>query len=637
MKITNTRLGTGVVTLGELVNFTTTVKMGSDEKVNSGFLFELLFDNRATLDDFSIKIFKDHGDGSLDDYNWAADATLGSGKTKTFQLDEAIIEPQDSTVSTVGGYDNLFDSLIAFSGDGGQKRKYPLGLKVTGYYGGNKEYTQRAYNVAELLLWRESPKILGVSYLDKGSEIYVNGSKQTPFEYFGAYIQGESTPCVKFDYELDPLDNTLTADFALELIAPDGSTTIYSNSTGNFELPSPTKTGTYVWNCYLIDSSGAQANEMSGSYSVLPYSRPKIYLFDVNRYSIETDSVTGTSVYKESDDGVFAWVDFAASVTGIDGGGLSRNRYSVTVQYSQIDGSGAGVIVPYSQPSGDTTGNFSKSVTKDISMFPSTSYIFSAAYNYKFVVTVSDLFGAATDFSSIDKATADFNVESNGVAVGMMSTGKSNEKSFEVASTHTSKFYGGVAPIGAYEAQLGLTSNTVFSAYEGNPVEPVIKSFGPIVELHGEIQPNKTIAGGTSYYPICKIPDRYLPNYPITFIQQGTGRAIWTLRVFPKITDALDVNKQSLAGMAAFTRYRLGDSWGDITNKNSNGDPTWLPFHAMWIVGGSSISGGGGDDGGDPVVPDIPADIPEGYLLLTDNTGAEIIDNTGAQILVKEA
>lgn len=109
---------------------------------------------------------------------------------------------------------------------------------------------------------------------------------------------------------------------------------------------------------------------------------------------------------------------------------------------------------------------------------------------------------------------------------------------------------------------LALTSD--FHTYaDSSPNTPMYRKVGKVVEIVGAIAPTSNISADTNKI-IATLPEGYRPSKNRYFVCQGTGRAIWTLHVYPD-------------GQVIFSRY--GKS--DYTDVSTN---VWLPFNVMFLV-----------------------------------------------------
>lgn len=287
---------------------------------------------------------------------------------------------------------------------------------------------------------------------------YSDMSSKDPLTVVGNYVQNESiinlaynTGDIYYEFKEDDSSSTCYMDFTIYNQNGD----IVFDNTGNdvrywldsssegesIELPTGSLvSGTYTWNLVIEFEYGA-TGITTGSYVVLPYSQPELS-FEITRYSEVIGDVT---TYEESDDGENVWVDYEAVVSQLSG----SNTCSLTLTYTPNDNGGVLPITLFSSNSG---GTFTpQHGPHDRTILTST---FSSSNTYVFTATLSDVLNSYEVVVYAYRATAFFNIEKTGVAVGMRSTGDENEydpqtgdlvtvnKKFEVASDYTSHFYG---------------------------------------------------------------------------------------------------------------------------------------------------------------------------------------------------
>lgn len=525
MKITNYRIGSGIIALDDVIDFSITVKMGSTQKISASkdgyvepyLIFNNLTSGESTIPLRDLYLYETHENDGCEALSFDK-VSIAAGASKTFAASGVIVSPPHNTHG-VGDYASTLDMLKAVSGDNGAARAYPVGLLVYAddLTNSNAAYSYRIDNAATLLLERIAPKINSVSYFDGGPSIIVENKTQTPYEYFGAYVKNKSVPMLEFDYETDPLDPQLSGLLSLEVFDADGklvqmhtykdpwgdddsegylpdlepigtvdrldpdSVRIvsvynsdgqrirrYGTSYDSFDLGVFDTPGHYTWICTIEDDSGnrnALTGTFNGSFDVLDYASPDINEFFAERYAISTDD-TGAVIYAVEPDGLLAWFDMGVSVSAIGTDTVKNNHYSVVLTYTQEGGPDGGAEILY-----NATGGLSVDIHRgsEISrtLMPPDKYTFSEAYAYIFTLTVQDLFETVSRMALIDVASADFNIESNGVAVGMMSQGTSDSKLFEVAPDYKSILYGGIYGVTDYSPHEQRTYGTWI---DGKPI-----------------------------------------------------------------------------------------------------------------------------------------------------------------------
>ena len=114
-----------------------------------------------------------------------------------------------------------------------------------------------------------------------------------------------------------------------------------------------------------------------------------------------------------------------------------------------------------------------------------------------------------------------------------------------------------------YEYAISQSQNDA-NTYPTNGL--VLRRWQNIYELIGALVPVKTLTGSSSdIYTIATINSAHAPKYKLVKLCQGSGKANWTLVIYPD-------------GTINFTRYRQGNSYDDA------GTTTWLPIYATWMA-----------------------------------------------------
>lgn len=287
-----------------------------------------------------------------------------------------------------------------------------------------------------------NPELAETTFNDTAPvQIFPPPAENLPLNIFGTFVQGVSKPKFTADITLDPLDATLTANYSLAL--KQGDTELYSTAGGVSGNTVKILTGLIsaygAVDCILTvtDSAGMSAST-TVPFTVLQYSKPSISLFTPKRYEYAYDA-SGNQVLQESESGTIVVFDFAGSITPISGNGANNfGKLSVTYGPTYDESDRATVVI-------NSTTNVSTAITHE---FAGVS--FSDAEDYTFVASFNDYFNSVKSTVEIYKAGADFDVTPDGAAVGMISTGTATQKKFEVAETHESFFYGGIAGVTNY-------------------------------------------------------------------------------------------------------------------------------------------------------------------------------------------
>ena len=287
--------------------------------------------------------------------------------------------------------------------------------------------------------------------------------------------------------------------------------------------------------------------------------------------------ITGAKLYRANslgaaaDDGTYLSFKATLAVEKLGTGGSSTFRiYSgdsadattTQVYYRSVSGSTSGVTVSAAPISGLTVGS---GVKKWFRM--EFAYTATTESGVSSTEAASATFLIGNVFTNVHLA----GVSTGGVCFGGYSSATEGAPKFEC--NYPAYFYGGIALVdgGVEERTLAFDADAPFVVRADNPLQPTLRRFGHVIELHGEIQPTQSISGSTTYYPICTLPAEYAPHHEVIFLQQGSNQSIWMLRIFRR-----DHAEHPCKVM--FARYRSGNAWAEVATS------AWLPFHATWIV-----------------------------------------------------
>lgn len=243
--------------------------------------------------------------------------------------------------------------------------------------------------------------------------------------------------------------------------------------------------------------------------------------------------------------------------------GDSAASTTTPVYSSSVSGSTTGVTI-----SDGPTSGFTTTVDSGAKKWFRMEFSYTAtSNNVESSETVSATFLITNVFTNVHLA----GTANGGVAFGKYSSATDNTPMFEC--DYPAYFLKGIEMTskGVEKRTLAFDADAPFVVRADNPLQPTLRRFGHVIELHGEIQPTQSISDSTTYYPICTLPTAYAPHHDITVLQQGSDQSIWMLRIFKR-----DHAKRPCKVM--FARYRSGGSWANTTTN------TWLPFHATWIV-----------------------------------------------------
>lgn len=172
--------------------------------------------------------------------------------------------------------------------------------------------------------------------------------------------------------------------------------------------------------------------------------------------------------------------------------------------------------------SSDTVTTLNATIAQMLSgITDSTSAItttFSNGSDWSFLLVVTNGYETRSASASIPRAFA--NLHLSGCSTGGACFGgfsKSAEGAPMLESYYPAYLYGGIALAngGVEELVLPFDDGAIFKLREDNPLQPTLRRFGHVIELHGEIQPTQSISGSTTYYPICTLPAEYAPHHEV--------------------------------------------------------------------------------------------------------------------------
>lgn len=242
-------------------------------------------------------------------------------------------------------------------------------------------------------------------------------------------------------YSIDSKDEKLTGVHTLTLGASGSNKTIVktTNITNsgsgtltytltNKELSSLLSYGTLTYSHSIVDSAGNRSATQTGSVTVYNYSDPTITTFHATRYKYIVDE--GDVI---ADDGNKLMLSLAGRVSSVN----NRNSWDLILSYvPDIDGAISTDIV---LTSGTDGSSFSYSNSKDI-----IQEEISVGNSYTIWAYITDSVTQIIEEITVLKSGAYFNIEKTGVAVGMRTTGTSDDKKFEVAEDYKTHLYGDV-------------------------------------------------------------------------------------------------------------------------------------------------------------------------------------------------
>ena len=351
------------------------------------------------------------------------------------------------------------------------------------------------WSAADLADGAEPPTVTGITVEDE------NGHAET----FENPVQGQSSLTITGQYALDPNYIYLTAKHTLQLTNGAGAT-IY-NATQNedsvFVVGLINEAGTVSWTYTVLDSAGNSVSQ-SGTFTVLAYTPPSISALFAERYATTIDD-QGDPVYTAADDGENVRFSFVAAVAAVAG----ANAWSLVLTYGEDgtdEASGTAVSVQTGTDGATTTR------TQDRSILATD---LSASVGWWFKFTLTDSFTSVSMMCYIDEASAYFNVEKLGVAVGMRSRAIPGDRRFEVAEGFEAHFYGGI---------YGVTNYYLF----GHPTGGRWITGKPLYRATIEIE--ITAAGTTAYAAIDENTEHVVDFQGFLLTDDGSQRPVnWNL------------------------------------------------------------------------------------------------------------
>ena len=332
--------------------------------------------------------------------------------------------------------------------------------------------------------------------------------------------------------------------------------------------------------------------------------KPSVTAWNMDRASEKT--VDGVKVMVKNDEGENVLTTLKL---GLDGGGYDWARFVSAKLYHSEGGTAVASGTEHINLTSKINDLLS-GVENDPNLIPGT---YSKSYDHDFLLVFGDEF--ETFYGRFNLSMAFANLHLSGVSTGGACFGGFCTSKFEhpkLESYYPIRPYGGIEAVkdGVYVQELDLDSDAPFKVREDNPLQPTVRVFGHVVEIHGELQPTKKITGSDTYYPICTLPAQYAPEHDVVTLQQGSTQAIWMLRIFNR-------NHPEHPCKVMFSRYRDGANYADATTSSPL---TWLPFHAVWCIDGS-----------------VTGDSEALAALLMDSQGYSLRDADGNDIAIMSA
>ena len=283
------------------------------------------------------------------------------------------------------------------------------------------------------------------------------------------------------------------------------------NKSGNLDLISS-----------VIDTRGRKVNKTT-TLSVLPYDKPRINLFKVERCD-----ATGTVKHN----GTNAKISFDYGINEVD----NMNAKSVKIEYE--DNNTYTTLFTY-----DSYALLDTVITKSI---------FDINKSYKFRMAISDTFSSVSAYDYIGTAVTTFDIHSSGQG---MAFGKVAEQPNLLDIAWDVKFKNDTEWI-----PLQLTN---FKEYDAT-TQPEYRVKGNVVEIRGTISPLIAHSSSANRETFARIPQAIAPSKTIYRVCQGSGKATWLFTIQED-------------GQLQFSRYGVS-SYENVTTT------AWLVFDEIYVI-----------------------------------------------------
>ena len=314
----------------------------------------------------------------------------------------------------------------------------PLRIHIQGVF--VEDADGYGYNVDTFLLSNADTVLFPLQVCNSGaptlSAALEDRAASDALEAFGALAMNHSLPWMASEFALDSWYPALTASHSLTLSGAMSATLTASTAAGvteqAFQLPALTVAGTVAWSYTVTDSYGGTAT-VTGSFEVLAYSPPAFISMTPERYAVVLDQ--GSSSHVPADYGTWLWLTYSAVTAAVTGTGGEHNPWTLTAVWSPDIGSGGGSQLIESDTDGRVLG-----ATRN----EGVTYELSASSGWVVRLELADALNSVSIEGLLVPGHALFDIEPNGVAVGMHSGGTAQDKRFEVAQDYTARFYGPV-------------------------------------------------------------------------------------------------------------------------------------------------------------------------------------------------
>ena len=392
-------------------------------------------------------------------------------------------------------------------------RVYAAQMQISFTTSGGSTYSSSWFSVTNaddgkafrFIKTRSAPVISGITWSESGT---------MHITQFGNLVQGKTVPILGFTVTLDTAaDPGITV--GSRLITIDGKS--YSPGENSCTMAVIAASGSVAFTITVTDSYGQTAT-YSGNVAVLSYTPPSLTGLDINRYASYLDS-GGHTVYELDDDGSHLWFDGIVAVQTSLGSGTNSWTLKIT-------------------PSGGTAITaVSNSSTASVTYTHERSFL-TASYDnttsYDFTVTLSDQLTTKIYEVNVPKAGGYFNVEKNGVAVGMRSTGTVEDPLFQ--SAYPAHFLNGIYDsngnrVDVPDDDTGWQSMTLVGCTEWATDTPVrVRKKSGVIYIRGAIRLNTQMSSyaqaATNRTQIATLPSAMAPAYNYQFSIVAEARYI---------------------------------------------------------------------------------------------------------------
>ena len=318
-----------------------------------------------------------------------------------------------------------------------------------------------------------------------------------------------------------------------------------SGSTSELTTAAFLTSGTHEYTLSVTDSRG-MTTVKTVSCEVAQVLTPGITRFEVERYSaIEGDEIT----YVRTDYGPNVWINLEMSIDPADG----NNAAEAYILYGKIGATERTRV--------DIAMEDAVSVTEDRTII---SAEISANDGWEFTLYLTDKANGAVAYDLVSKGVCILHRAGNGWGLGVggfVTDGTEDTplfKSFWESHFQTDAHFNGAAHVlgGLYEAngyrmdkyakQENLTMASGWAVYN-TTYAPRVTRVGPLVFLDGMAK-NTSATNTSTVYTIATLPEWAYPATDVHAIMQGSGRAIFWLRVYSD-------------GTVRVTRYRTEEGY----------------------------------------------------------------------------